>query len=499
MSLLSYASGPWYCLVRTETVVLLPPETGRDMVNTVWEALAHGSGVERVLSVLSGDFSNGWSAVPPFAVVSYTGGLHVLLRGAVQLTANAGTIQANVSGQGVSTWSERVLDPQDSWTLHLPGAASSTGEEPLPLVAGVVMASAVMAVSDADADADAEADADADAGEETIHPGLFTAAPAEEPAEVSDEEPAEVSNAVENTSGYDHLWDQTVMRRVEDAAVRPEDENETEDDDVEPAGERTDSEDNGAVEPEPDLVAGAPAASVAPAIAAPVAGLSTGLIDSVPWARRPESTPQESPSSRPPKDTGAVPTSDLLGDHDGETVMKRDLPTDQGDDASGHSAEQKESRPATGPTVLARLCPAGHANAPTVSICSICGRTVDGDTSQVRRPSLGRMRASTGEVYELDSSLIVGRQPSVSRVQGSVMPRLVQVTSESGDISRSHVEIRLEGWHVMLCDLRATNGTVLIRSGQPPRRLGEGEMAILLDGDVAQLGQDVSLRFEDLR
>jgi pSer/pThr/pTyr-binding forkhead associated (FHA) protein len=83
-------------------------------------------------------------------------------------------------------------------------------------------------------------------------------------------------------------------------------------------------------------------------------------------------------------------------------------------------------------------------------------------------------------------------------VQGNGMPRLVQVRSVSGDISRSHLEVRLEDWHVMLCDLKATNGTMLIREGQPPRRLGQGESMILLDGDIADLGDGISLRFEDL-
>jgi pSer/pThr/pTyr-binding forkhead associated (FHA) protein len=78
------------------------------------------------------------------------------------------------------------------------------------------------------------------------------------------------------------------------------------------------------------------------------------------------------------------------------------------------------------------------------------------------------------------------------------MPRLVQVPSPGGDISRSHVEVRLEGWHVMLCDLKATNGTVLVREGQPPRRLAQNEMAILLDGDIAELGDNISLRFEEI-
>jgi hypothetical protein len=186
----------------------------------------------------------------------------------------------------------------------------------------------------------------------------------------------------------------------------------------------------------------------------------------------------------------------LEGDHDGETVMKSDL--------AGLGTAPQAPAPAggndvnTGPMVLARVCPHGHANPPTHSQCAGCGMALASDAVQVRRPRLGRVRVSTGELIDLDQSLVIGRQPSVSRVQGGGMPRLVQVASPSGDISRSHVEVRLEGWHVMLCDLKATNGTVLVREGQPPRRLAQNEMAILLDGDIAELGDDVSLRFEEI-
>ncbi len=151
-----------------------------------------------------------------------------------------------------------------------------------------------------------------------------------------------------------------------------------------------------------------------------------------------------------------------------------------------------------GPLVLARVCDRGHANPPTHAQCAACSLPLPSDAVQVARPRLGRMRVSSGELVDLDQSLVIGRQPSVSRVQGGVMPRLVQVPSPSGDISRSHVEVRLEGWHVMLCDLKATNGTVLVREGQQPRRLAQNEMAILLDGDIAELGDDISLRFEEI-
>lgn len=176
--------------------------------------------------------------------------------------------------------------------------------------------------------------------------------------------------------------------------------------------------------------------------------------------------------------------------------MKSSLPGTASGPAANPSPIQQDA--GSGPLVLARVCAQGHANPPTHAQCSSCGAALLPDAVQVPRPRLGRMRLSTGELLELDQSMVIGRQPSVSRVQGGVMPRLVQVASPGGDISRSHVEVRLEGWHVMLCDLKATNGTVLVREGQPPRRLAQNEMAILLDGDIAELGDNISLRFEEI-
>nr|MDQ5861839.1 FHA domain-containing protein [Actinomycetota bacterium] len=205
-------------------------------------------------------------------------------------------------------------------------------------------------------------------------------------------------------------------------------------------------------------------------------------------------------SSRTPEaeagNDAAVPEqgASFDADHDGHTIMKSDL---RGMTAHPAPAVVQDAGPA-GPLVLARVCGQGHANPPTHAQCAACGLPLPSDAVQVARPRLGRMRVSTGELVDLDQSLVIGRQPSVSRVQGGVMPRLVQVASPSGDISRSHVEVRLEGWHVMLCDLKATNGTVLVRGGQQPRRLAQNEMAILLDGDIAELGDDISLRFEEI-
>ena len=323
------------------------------------------------------------------------------------------------------------------------------------------------------------------------------------------------------------------MRNIEDAAVR-------EDPDAEPAVESAadsasadstsaDSTSAGSAGAESGSVPEAAEPEAAPAPAPPRPGLPTGLIDSVPWhtggdrqsqtsqvpeasrafppalvpapaapAALPPSAPQP-PALHPPALHLPALQPEADADHDGQTVMRSDL---AGAGAQPPGAQRPSAgpptEPATGPMVLARVCPQGHANPSTYSQCRRCGQPLPGDGVQVRRPDLGRMRLSTGELIDLDQSLVVGRQPSVSRVQGAVMPKLIQVASPSGDISRSHVEVRLEGWHVMLCDLKATSGTVLVREGQSPRRLAQGEMAILLDGDIAEVGDGISLRFEEI-
>jgi hypothetical protein len=333
--------------------------------------------------------------------------------------------------------------------------------------------------------------------------------------------PPEDSPAAELTGSYDHLWDKTVVRSIEDAAVRTDEE----DDGGALVGAETAVPETGTRETAAQGPPSAPAPST-PAVSGPAV---SGLIDSVPWARggdrapAPEGPPTSFATDAPPPfATPGVPPSFAAaqvpssfssvpgpgeaaeGDHDGQTILKSDLPVSGAQQAGqgqhpGQGQEPGQAAAAgTGPLVLARVCPGGHANPPTSGQCLTCGAQLPDVAIQVPRPRLGRLRLSTGELIDLEQSLVFGRQPSVSRVQGGIMPRLVQVASPGGDISRSHVEVRLEGWHVMLCDLKATNGTVLVRQGQPPRRLAQNEMAIVLDGDIAELGDDVSLRFEEI-
>lgn len=196
-------------------------------------------------------------------------------------------------------------------------------------------------------------------------------------------------------------------------------------------------------------------------------------------------------------DTEAESVADDAADVETDSVSDA-VDASEAEEGDEPTEQQPETRPITGTMVLARLCSNGHANPPYWTACFDCGAILDSEPREVGRPRLGAMRISSGEVVDLDHSLIIGRQPSLSQVLGGAMPRLVQVVSENGDISRSHVEVRLDQWEVVLVDLNATNGTVLIREGAEAYRLGQGEEVTLENGDIAELGDGVSLLFEGL-
>ncbi|KQN86241.1 hypothetical protein ASE96_15405 [Arthrobacter sp. Leaf69] len=586
-----YTPGSWLGVVRSETVVLLRPDSAPALVESLWHLLDAGPEVHEVLDAVTSASGGSLALLPWFAIIDCRSSVQVFLRGDIDLTVDLPSGPVELSGRDVTTWTERRFATADGFKVTVPGAAAgASGVGPdLPLTDGVVLlqglgmkftgaagaadtpavpavatAAAVAAdptaagpapdaetavedevLAAAEADIAAElSDHDASAetvlefpGEDSERDGTLHAEPEPEPEPGPepglDKQPESAHEPAEQelTSSYDHLWDRTVMRNIEDAAVREDPDADAEpavESAVESARDESARDESASVELAPEPIAGPPAAVVpaedgaeaAPGLvpeppAAPRPAVPTGLIDSVPWhtgGDRPTSslpaapqppaftpapavpTPQQAPVQQPP---AAAPAADA--DHDGQTIMKGEL-ADAGPRAAGEQRPStgRDTGPSTGPMVLARVCPEGHANPSTYAQCGRCGLPLPGDGVQVRRPRLGRMRLSTGELIDLNQSLIVGRQPSVSRVQGAVMPKLIQVASPSGDISRSHVEVRLEGWHVMLCDLKATNGTVLVREGQPPRRLAQGEMAILLDGDIAEVGDGVSLRFEEI-
>ena len=151
-----------------------------------------------------------------------------------------------------------------------------------------------------------------------------------------------------------------------------------------------------------------------------------------------------------------------------------------------------------GTEVLARSCFFGHANPPARTTCAQCGGGLSPNAQLVERPSLGRVEVSTGESVDLSVPVVVGRFPQAQPTSSPVAQRLVTVPSPSQDISRSHLEVRLDGWHVLVVDLDTVNGTTLLREGQSPRRLNPLEPTLVADGDVADLGDGITLTFREL-
>ena len=153
--------------------------------------------------------------------------------------------------------------------------------------------------------------------------------------------------------------------------------------------------------------------------------------------------------------------------------------------------------PSSGPTVQGVWCDAGHANPATAATCRTCGLPIEPvDAVSMPRPVLGILRFSNGIDVELDRSVIVGRAPKAERVSAREIPQLVTVPSPDKDISRNHLEVRIDGWHVLVVDLGSTNGTVVTMPGQPPERLRAGEEQPIVPGTVVTIADEITFVYE---
>jgi hypothetical protein len=150
------------------------------------------------------------------------------------------------------------------------------------------------------------------------------------------------------------------------------------------------------------------------------------------------------------------------------------------------------------PVVLAVRCPAGHLSAPHLGTCRSCGRVIPPQQPfPTPRPPLGILHISTGGVVPLDRGVLVGRAPRVNEeLPASDRPHLLRVGGPERDISRNHVEIIIEGWHVLVRDLGSTNGTTVTLPGQEPVRVRPADDHGIEPGAVVTLADEVSLTYE---
>jgi len=217
-----------------------------------------------------------------------------------------------------------------------------------------------------------------------------------------------------------------------------------------------------------------PPAPATPAPSAPVAPWAAGVAGLTPG-------PDPAP--------GPGPEADRLGDHDERTVSRSAL--------AGLAAAGGRPGPGRGPTVLSAMCPAGHPNPPSATRCRNCDVAVPAqEPVSVARPSLGRLRATVGGDVELDRPALIGRQPRRAGMVNGEMPQLVEVPNPEQDLSRAHVEVRIEDWQVWVVDLDSSNGTFVALPGRSPERLRAKEPTLIVPGSVIHLSREVTFTFE---
>lgn len=243
----------------------------------------------------------------------------------------------------------------------------------------------------------------------------------------------------------------------------------------------------------------APTTPAVPAPEPPAAAAESPAPPAAPTEDESELPFDESPGAQtfvPLSDTAAADEHAMIW---GETVVRPTLSVEQPEAA-------ESATPADDATVVSSpLAPAGDHDGETIAVADIrsARRTEPAvyESTEIvpaRRLARGRIRVSDGQVVELDNTVIIGRRPRSSRSTGDMLPTLVAVESPEQDISRNHVEIRAEGEHVLVVDLDTTNGSVLLRGGNDPVRLHPSEPTMVVSGDVLDIGDGVTIAFEDL-
>lgn len=533
----AYSTGSWLGIVRSGSVIVLEAQTAPRIVSELWEFLGESPTIHGVLNEVTAQFSTPLTDMPDFAILVQRSRLHAVLRGDLNLVIHSGGHAEEMTGVDVTTWSERSLPLPESLLLTMPQAEEMADEGFfLPVGEAVVLLGSLYMGPTADED---QADEGRSGQNEGEHDGGAAAPPLVPPETESGQEQETVlarwAGAVEEDEQFDEI--DTEFALAADAewtaqlapVTTPAEPTEGNDPLHEPdplqhvlpplpsqppmVGAPVDVVNDVVEEPEAENAeAGVEDAEqlepAPPGLEVPVTEHTAVVVDP---ALEPESVVVSSTDSKseasPPGVLAAAPEIDPEQAPEPEPVLDTDPepgtePEPGAEPEPGLEEESNlapsDSRPITGPIVVARLCHNGHPNPPYRSSCCDCGATVAGGPCEVRRPRLGAMHISNGDVVDLDQSLIIGRAPSLAGVQGAPVAHLVQVDSEHGDISRSHLEVRLVGWDLLLVDLHATNGTVLVREGQPPRRIGAGEEVLVLNGDVAELGDGVSLFFDGL-
>jgi hypothetical protein len=517
-------------VVGQATVLLLAAGAegvGDHAVTRLWESVRSAADVQDVVDAV---LEVGLRNLPSFGLLHrQVNATQVLLRGDVRAVVSCeGAEDEVVTAEGAVTWRERAVAGAAVIELTVGDGPAA----PLrPLLGGVVESARIRVGGRSPAPAVAPASAASAAGP-APQPGRGGEAPAvagpagSQPDDADpratlgympdpegpepDDSPAGGSSpSTEGVPGpgpepgstpapgpspavdeFDALFGETQFRSLEGAAVRPAEEAEADGAAAAPVGQPATA---GAAQP-----ADAAAPADKRALPAPAPFLAVAP------------QPLVGSTAVPPVD-GTGPLIDAVPGMPPRTARSAEVPIEDG--SSGAAAvAMTSSRPrsrsrsqvgtgappdADGPTVTGVLCPAGHANPPQLTACRVCGHPLGTlNPVSMRRPVLGVLVFSNGTEVVLDRSVIVGRAPKAERVSGNEIPQLVTVPSPDQEISRNHLEVRLEGWHVVVVDLDSTNGTVVTLPGKAPERLRAGEECPITPGTVVSVADEVTFEYK---
>ncbi|WP_313813307.1 FHA domain-containing protein [Glutamicibacter sp.] len=560
MNSLRYLPGDWYALVGVNHVVVLPPDTALDTVKGLWDVMDGKESLEQLLSTLLGTVGMKITAMPDFAMVSRTKAPHVMVRGAVQFTYTDAEGRHKVSAADIATWTEQRCAAASAWSLSTENSKNAVQDpHALDIIHGMVRTGALhFGTEDSSSAAEADEAKPAQQGrraQTSSEPS--TTAPEATQLSASSARPAANAAPVNKpeaaTAAPEAKKAEAKKPETAPAASAP-------DKKPEPAKSAAPAAAPAPVKKAEAAAPVAADAQAQKPVAEPATEVIKipEEAQAVPAAGEPDSASvKQTQSKKIAKPEGAddADTKDpesyensvssenislasvLLGKRDDPSTQYQTEEPDDADTiikprsapaspaAPAPDAVDNEDTvystvlrtPATPPQaaapelstisshqlILARVCTGGHPNPPEATSCRTCHVKLSGQATKVRQPSMGRMfvteqSSGPGSTHLLTRSVVIGRQPTWSGPGGSTEPKLMKVLSPNHDISRSHVQVKIDGWHVELVDLGATNGTVLLREGQSPHRLGTKESVLLLSGDVADLGDGVTLGFKDL-
>jgi len=364
----------WVLICRGDLILAIAPSEGPERIGVLWPLIRDGASAATLLDELT---RGGISAAPGFALVDdAAGSRRVLVRGAVRAEV-AGAAEV-VDGTGATAWVEKTVLAAET-VRFLTGKGTSVGAL-WPVQAGVVRAdvwevgeqvTAEVPLRPARVVIEDRSDPEPKpeprvVGEQTRLSQTISAIENTEVAPSDDEHPGTSAPA---DSDYDHLFGMTVVRKVEDAAVR-----------------------------EAEAEASAPL--------------------------------------------------------DERTKVATDL--------AARRALRRAAKAAA-------------------------------DAAPVAAGPRHWLELSTGGREPLDGAVIVGRAPAASRVSGGNIPRLVTMNTPNQDISRTHVQIAIEGGTVVVTDLHSSNGTFVALPGRAPQKLRAGEPTPVVVDSVIDLGDGATL------